>query len=93
MTFQPVGDRVLIELSPRSRAISLLELPQYVKDMLSEGVVVSCGKGRMLDNGRIARSNLEPGDRVAFVPPANVPVMETGHLIIRMDDIVGFVEE
>ncbi len=59
-----------------------------------EGKVVAVGKGKLLEDGKVAPLDVKAGDRVLFSKYAGTEVKLDGeeHLIMREEDILGIVE-
>ncbi len=64
---RPLGDRVVIKpLEREEMTKSGLVLPDTAKEKPQQGVILSVGPGRVLDNGERVTLDLKSGDRVLF---------------------------
>jgi chaperonin GroES len=60
-----------------------------------EGQVVSVGKGRVTEDGKVVALDVKAGDRVLFGKYAGTEIKIDGveHLIMREEDILGIIEK
>jgi len=60
-----------------------------------EGLVVSVGKGRVTEDGKVVALDVKAGDRVLFSKYAGTEIKIDGveHLIMREEDILGIIEK
>jgi len=85
MSFQPLGNRVLIEREEQTnQTASGLYIPDSAKEKPSEGKVVALGKNAI-------ETGLSEGDIVLFPKYGGTEVTIGGseYLIISSDDILG----
>lgn len=90
--FKPIHDRVLIRPSDaETKSPGGLYIPEAAKEKPIEGVVVSVGPGRRLDDGSLSPMSVSEGSRVLFGKYAGTVIRIEGvdHLIVREDEILG----
>lgn len=92
---RPLHDRVLVKrLDPERRSRGIV-IPDSAKDRATQGVVIEVGPGRRSDSGERVPVDVKSGDVVLFGKYSGTEVNIDGEefLILREDDILGFVEE
>jgi len=69
-------------------------LPDTAKEKPNEGVVVSLGNGKLLENGTRAAFQVKEKDRVIFSSYAGTEVKVEGEefLVLSEDDVLAVVE-
>jgi chaperonin GroES len=70
-------------------------IPDIAKEKLNRGTVLSVGRGKVLENGRLLEPSVKTGDRVIFGKYSGQEFEHEGQknlLILREDDIFGIVE-
>jgi chaperonin GroES len=93
---KPLGDRVIVKaLSAETVTKSGIVLPDTAKEKPQEGEVLAVGPGKVLDNGKRVKSEIEVGQHVLFAKYAGTEVKQDGqqYLILRESDIMGIVVE
>jgi chaperonin GroES len=97
MNFQPLGDRVIIKpLDPETKSKGGIVLPDTVKEKPQEGKVLAVGKGKVLDNGTVQKSEVKEGDTVLFGKYSGTEVTTKDGdevLIVREEDILAIVKK
>ncbi len=95
--YQPRGDRVVVKRLPREEPTAeatpgQLQVPETQRPPVNEGIVIAVGPGaRNRVTGQIDPIDLQPGDQVAWVEFAGSEDPETGHLMLRDEEIWGVV--
>ena len=95
MHVRPLNDRVLVKrLQEESKTAGGIIIPDSAKEKPIEGVVVSVGAGKLLDNGNRVALVVKEGNKVLFSKYAGteVKISNEEHLIMREDDILGIIE-
>lgn len=96
MNFQPLGDRIIIKpLEPETKTKGGIVLPDTVKEKPQEGKVVAVGKGKLLENGTVHKSDVKEGDVVLYAKYSGTEVTTKDgqeYLIVREDDILAIVK-
>ena len=97
MNYQPLGDRIIIKpLEAESKTKGGILLPDTVKEKPQEGKVVAVGKGKVLDNGTVQKSEVKEGDIVLYGKYSGTEVTtKDGEevLIVREEDILAIVKK
>lgn len=89
---QPLGDRVLAkQVDAPNMTAGGIYIPDVAKEKPKEGIVISVGNGRLLEDGSRTTFSVEAGDRILFTTYAATEVKYDGEsfLIIREEDILG----
>lgn len=92
---QPLSDRVLVKQDEASDTTrGGLIIPDQAKQKPKEGVVVSVGPGKVLENGHIIPMTVGEGDRVVFASYAGQEVELDGEafLLLTQDEILARVK-
>jgi chaperonin GroES len=93
---RPLGDRVVIQPSPREEMTkSGIVLPDTAKEKPQEGLILSVGPGRILDDGTREKMDVKKGDRVLYAKYAGTEfkVDSDELLILSQKDILAIVEK
>ena len=93
---RPLGDRVVIKPSPREEMTkSGIVLPDTAKDKPQEGVVLSVGPGKVLDDGSRSAMDISVGQKVLYAKYAGTEfkVESEELLIVSEKDILAIVED
>jgi chaperonin GroES len=93
---RPLGDRVVIKPTPREEMTkSGIVLPDTAKEKPQEGVILSVGPGRFLDDGTREKMDVKKGDRVLYAKYAGTEfkVDSDELLILSQKDILAIVED
>ena len=95
MKFRPLGDRVLVKrVKEEERTKGGIIIPDTAKEKPQEGKVVSVGKGKYSDEGKLIPIEVKAGDRILFGKYSGSEFKHEGDdlLILREDDILGIIE-
>jgi chaperonin GroES len=90
----PLGDRVLIRPSEKEETRrSGIIIPDTAKEKPQEGKVVSVGKGKTTDDGKVLPMDVKVGDVVLYgkYSGTEIKLDDQDHLILHQDDILGIV--
>ena len=91
---KPLQDRVLVQrCKSEERTASGIIIPDSAKEKPMEGIIISTGPGKYLDNGNRVELTVKAGDRVLFTKYAGteVKLADEEFLIMREDDILGIL--
>jgi chaperonin GroES len=91
---RPVGDRVVVKPAPKEEVTrSGIVIPDTAKEKPQEGIVVSVGSGRLLDNGKRVALDLQEGDRVLFAKYGGTEFKLDGEefLVLKENDILAVI--
>jgi chaperonin GroES len=92
--FTPLHDRLLVR---RTEEASItrggLIIPDSAKDKPQEGQVISIGKGKTNDEGKVLPLALREGDRILFAKYSGTEIKIDGEdfLIMKEEDVLGVV--
>jgi chaperonin GroES len=93
---RPLGDRVVIKPTPREEMTkSGIVLPDTAKEKPQEGVVLSVGPGKTLDDGSREAMDVAVGNKVLYAKYAGTEFKVEGDelLIVSQKDILAIVED
>ena len=96
MKLQPLGDRVLIEpMEAEDKTESGIFIPDTAKEKQQKGRVVSVGKGRINEEGKIMPLEVKPDDKVVYGRYSGTEIKIGGgdYLILKEEDILGIIRE
>lgn len=95
MKIRPLQDRILVKrLEEEEKTKGGIIIPDTAKEKPSEGKVVAVGKGKILEDGKVAPLDVKVGDKILFSKYSGTEVKLEGdeHLILKEEDILGIVE-
>jgi len=95
-TVTPLGDRVLVKrVEADEKTKGGIILPDTAKEKPREGVVISVGNGKLLDNGNRQAMSVKPKDRVLFSSYSGSEIKLDGDelLILGEDEILAVITE
>lgn len=94
-TLKPLNDRIIARpVTPEEKTAGGIILPDTAKEKPQEAVVVAVGPGKTLDNGKVVKMELKPGDRIIYAKYAGTEVKlgEEEFVILRQDDVLAVRE-
>jgi chaperonin GroES len=94
-TVTPLGDRVLVKrVEADEKTKGGIILPDTAKEKPREGVVISVGNGKLLDNGNLQAMSVKPKGRVLFSSYSGSEIKLDGDelLILGEDEILAVIE-
>ncbi|MDD5073090.1 MAG: co-chaperone GroES [Candidatus Omnitrophica bacterium] len=95
MAVQPLGDRILVKpTESESKTKSGIILPDTAQEKPSKGKVVSVGKGKLLDDGKIKELEVKAGDTVLYGRYGGTEINYKGEdlLILRESEVLAIVK-
>ncbi len=95
MKIRPLHDRVIVKrLEEDSKTASGILIPDSAAEKPDQGKIISVGKGKVGDDGKIRALEVKVGDKVLFgkYSGQSVKVMGEELLVMREEDIMGVVE-
>ena len=95
MKLRPLHDRVVVRrVKEEEKTKGGIIIPDTAKEKPQEGKVISVGKGKVTEDGKVHPLDVKKGDKVLFSKYAGTEVNIEGeeHLIIREDDVLGVLE-
>jgi chaperonin GroES len=90
----PLGDRVLVRPIEKEEARkSGLIIPETAKEKPQQGTVVSAGKGKTTDEGKVIPMDVKAGDRILYgkYSGTEIKIDDVEYLIMHQDDILGII--
>ena len=94
-TFTPLHDRILVRRLEEGETIrGGIIIPDSAKEKPQEGEVISVGKGKSNDEGKVFPLDVKAGDKILFGKYSGSEFKHEGEdlLILREDDILGIIE-
>ena len=91
-TFTPLHDRILVRRIEEGETIrGGIIIPDSAKEKPQEGEVISVGKGKSNDEGKVFPLDVKSGDRVLFGKYSGTEVKLDGeeHVLLREDDLLA----
>jgi len=95
MNIRPLHDRIVVKrLEEKETKVGGLFIPDSAKEKPQEGEVVAVGKGKRLEDGKIAPLDVQAGDRILFGKYSGSEIRIDGEefLIMREDEVLGVLE-
>jgi len=95
MKIQPLADRIMVEvLEPKEVTKGGIVLPDTAKEKPQEAKVISVGKGKVSDDGKVIAPEVKKGDKVLFGKYSGTEITVDGneYLILKEEDILAIVE-
>lgn len=92
---QPLGDRVLVKpVESKEEKKGGIIIPETAKEKPQEGEVVSTGKGKTTEDGKVLPLDVKPGDRILYgkYSGTEVKIDDKEYLIMHQDDILGILK-
>lgn len=92
---QPLGDRVLVKpVESKEEKKGGIIIPETAKEKPQEGEVVSTGKGKTTEDGKVLPLDVKPGDRILYgkYSGTEVKIDDKENLIMHQDDILGILK-
>lgn len=94
MKIRPLHDRIVVKRIPEEeKSLGGIIIPDNAKEKQAEGLVVSVGNGKLLEDGTLRPLDMKAGDRVLFGKYAGAEIKIDGQdlLVLREDDVLGVV--
>lgn len=95
MKIRPLHDRVIVKrLEEERKTESGILIPDGAAEKPDQGKIISVGKGKVGDDGKIRALEVKVGDKVLFGKYSGQSVKILGEelLVMREEDIMGVVE-
>ncbi len=92
---RPLNDKIVVKrLEAETKTKGGIVLPDTAKEKPKEGVVVSLGHGKLLENGSRAQFQVKEKDRVIFSSYAGTEVKVDGeeYLVLSEDDVLAVID-
>jgi chaperonin GroES len=95
-TFTPLHDRILVRRVEEGETVrGGIIIPDSAKEKPQEGEVISVGKGKSNDEGKVFPLDVKAGDRVLFgkYSGTEIKVDNEEFLIMREEEVLGIVKK
>jgi chaperonin GroES len=95
MKLRPLQDRIIVQrVEEESKTKGGIIIPDSAKEKPAEGIVISVGKGKVAEDGKLIPMEVKTGDRILFGKYSGTEVKVEGeeYLIMREDDVLGIIE-
>ena len=95
MDIRPLHDRIVVKRIEEEETLQGgLYIPDTAKEKPQKGEVVAVGKGKRLDDGKLAPLDVQVGDRILFGKYSGSDIKLDGneYLIMREDEVLGVLE-
>ena len=94
--FTPLHDRILVQRLEESETMrGGIIIPDSAKEKPSQGKVISVGKGKSNDEGKVFPLDVKSGDTVLFGKYSGTEIKLDGDdfLIMREDEVLGILAQ
>ena len=95
MKIRPLHDRVIVKrLEEERKTASGILIPDSAAEKPDQGEIISVGKGKVSDDGKVRALEVKVGDKVLFGKYSGQSVKVSGEelLVMREEDIMGVIE-
>ena len=95
-TFTPLHDRILVRRVEETETVrGGIIIPDSAKEKPQEGEVISVGKGKSNDEGKVFPLDVKSGDRILFGKYSGTEIKIDGeeYLIMREEEVLGIVKK
>ena len=92
--FTPLHDRILVRRVEESETTrGGIIIPDSAKDKPQEGEVISAGKGKISEEGKVRPLDVKEGDRILFGKYAGTEIKLDGedYVIMREEEVLGIL--
>jgi chaperonin GroES len=95
-TFTPLHDRILVRRLEETETVrGGIIIPDSAKEKPQEGEVISVGKGKSNDEGKVFPLDVKSGDRILFGKYSGTEIKIDGeeYLIMREEEVLGIIKK
>ncbi len=92
--FTPLHDRILIRrVEEADTTRGGIIIPDSAKDKTQEGEVISAGKGKINEDGKVRPLDVKEGDRILFGKYSGTEIKIDGEdfIIMREEEVLGIL--
>ncbi|MEY2413498.1 MAG: chaperonin GroES [Acidobacteriaceae bacterium] len=92
--FTPLHDRILVRRTEEEGTTrGGIIIPDSAKDKPQEGEVISCGKGKSNEEGKVHPLDVKAGDRILFGKYSGTEIKLDGEdfIIMREEEVLGVI--
>jgi chaperonin GroES len=94
-SFTPLHDRILVRRVEETESVrGGIIIPDTAKEKPQEGEVISVGKGKSNDEGKVFPLDVKSGDRILFGKYSGTEIKIDGEefLIMREEEVLGILK-
>ena len=95
MNIRPLYDRIVVKrIEEQETTRNGIVIPDSAKEKPQEGEVMSIGRGKRLDDGKMVALDVQSGDRILFGKYSGneITLDGTEYIIMREDDVLGVLD-
>ena len=95
MNIRPLYDRIVVKrIEGQETTRNGIVIPDSAKEKPQEGEVMSIGRGKRLDDGKMVALDVRVGDRILFGKYSGNDITLDGieYIIMREDDVLGVLD-
>ena len=95
MKIKPLHDRVLAKrIEEEEKSSGGIIIPDTAKEKPMQAKVISVGKGKVTEDGKVLPMEVRAGDKILISKYAGTEIQIEGeeHIILREDEILGVIE-
>jgi chaperonin GroES len=91
--FTPLHDRILVRRVEAETTRGGIILPDTAKEKPQEGEVISAGKGKINEEGKVRPLDVKEGDRILFGKYSGTEIKLDGEdfIIMREEEVLGIL--
>lgn len=92
--FTPLHDRILVRRVEEAETTrGGIIIPDSAKDKPQEGEVISTGKGKISEEGKVRPLDVKDGDRILFGKYSGTEIKLDGedYIIMREEEVLGII--
>jgi chaperonin GroES len=92
--FTPLHDRILVKRVEEAETTrGGIIIPDSAKDKPQEGEVISAGKGKIMEDGKVRPLDVKEGDRILFGKYSGTEIKLDGedYIIMREEEVLGIL--
>jgi chaperonin GroES len=94
-TFTPLHDRILVRRVEENETVrGGIIIPDSAKEKPQQGEVISVGKGKSNDEGKVFPLDVKSGDKILFGKYSGSEIKLDGeeYLIMREEEVLGIIK-
>jgi len=91
----PLGDRVVVKpIEQKETKKGNIIIPDTAKEKPQEGKIISTGKGKTSDDGKLIPMEVKEGDRVLYgkYSGTEIKIDDEDYIIMHQEDILGILK-
>jgi chaperonin GroES len=95
MNIRPLYDRIVVKRIEEKEAMrNGIIIPDSAKEKPQEGEVIAVGRGKLLEDGKLAALDVKVGDRILFGKYSGSDTRQdnTEYIVMREDDVFGILD-